>query len=236
MNTSASKKIWRSELYAKNKVIAHNIFAIPVITPTFGILEWTKDEVEAIDIKTRKLLSCSGSFHVNSDVDRLYSERKHGGRGLNSILDQHATRVVSLVQHINLIKPKNKYIDLVSQHEIGNLVRISTEIKKSFSLEEQPNSTPKDVGKALKKCIKENHTKTWTSKPQHGYLYRSYNTIPNIDKDYQHKWLTKSKFSSHLEGYIFAIQEEEIYTNLIKIKRKPELGANHQCRLCRTSN
>jgi len=199
------KKIWKSELYAKNKVIAHNIFAIPVITPTFGILEWTKDELEAIDIKTRKLLSCSGSFHVNSDIDRLYSERKDGGRGLNSVLDQHATRILSLVQHINLTKMKNKYIDLVSQHESDNLVRISTELKKSFGLEDQQNSSPKDVGKALKKCIKENHKKAWISKPQHGYLYRSHNSIPNIEKGYQHRWLSKSKFTSHVEGYIFAI-------------------------------
>ena len=32
------RKIWSSELYENNKVIAHNIFATPVATPTFGIL------------------------------------------------------------------------------------------------------------------------------------------------------------------------------------------------------
>ena len=124
----------------------------------------------------------------------------------------------------------------MSQHESDNLVRISTEIKKSFGLEDQHNSSPKDVGKALKKCIKENHKKTWISKPQHGYLYRSYGTIPNIDKGYQHRWLSKSNFSSHVEGYIFAIQEEEIYTNLLKSKRQPNLGTNPQCRLCRNTS
>ena len=29
------RKIWNSELYSKNKVLAHNTFAIPVLTPTF---------------------------------------------------------------------------------------------------------------------------------------------------------------------------------------------------------
>ena len=48
------RKIWNSELYANHKVIAHNTFAIPVITPTFGILNWTKDKILAIDVKTRK--------------------------------------------------------------------------------------------------------------------------------------------------------------------------------------
>ena len=43
------RKIWKSELSAQNKVIAHNSFAVPILTPTFGILDWNKDEVEAID-------------------------------------------------------------------------------------------------------------------------------------------------------------------------------------------
>ena len=32
------RQIWNSELYSRNKVLAHNIFAIDVLTPTFGIL------------------------------------------------------------------------------------------------------------------------------------------------------------------------------------------------------
>ena len=31
------RKIWESELYAKHKIMAHNIFAVPVLSPTFGI-------------------------------------------------------------------------------------------------------------------------------------------------------------------------------------------------------
>ena len=56
------RKIWSSELYSNNKVIAHNMFAIPVLTPTFGIIKWTKDELEKMDVKTRKILSCNGRF------------------------------------------------------------------------------------------------------------------------------------------------------------------------------
>ena len=48
------RRIWSSELFSNNKMIAHNIFAIPVITPTIGILDWTKEEMESIDVKTRK--------------------------------------------------------------------------------------------------------------------------------------------------------------------------------------
>ena len=40
------RQIWSSELYNNNNATAHNTFAIPVITPTSGILTWTKDELE----------------------------------------------------------------------------------------------------------------------------------------------------------------------------------------------
>ena len=74
------KKIWSSELNSLNKVIAHNTFAVPVLAPTFGILDWARSELSEIDVRTRKLMSMTGSFHVNSDVDRLYLSRRNGGR------------------------------------------------------------------------------------------------------------------------------------------------------------
>ena len=78
-------KIWKSELSSYNKYIAHNTFAVPVLIPTFGLLNWTIQEIEDIDISTRKILCMTGNFHKNSDIDRLYLERKNGGRGLKSI-------------------------------------------------------------------------------------------------------------------------------------------------------
>ena len=48
------KKIWSSELSAYNKYVSHNAFAVPVIIPTFGVLDWTIDEIKQLDINTRK--------------------------------------------------------------------------------------------------------------------------------------------------------------------------------------
>ena len=44
--TKRMKKIWTSELSAYNKHIAHNAFAVPVLIPTFGIVDWTKQKTE----------------------------------------------------------------------------------------------------------------------------------------------------------------------------------------------
>ena len=40
------KRIWNSELSSVKKVIAHNSFAVPVLTTTAGILNWTIDEIK----------------------------------------------------------------------------------------------------------------------------------------------------------------------------------------------
>ena len=78
--------------------------------PTFGILEWTKEEIEHIDIKTRKLLCLTGNFHRNSNVDRLYVPRQAGGRGMNSILDVFVVRLIATAIHIENISKKHKYL------------------------------------------------------------------------------------------------------------------------------
>ena len=48
------RKIWSSELPDYNKVISHNSFAIPVITPAVETVYWTIDDINNLDIKMRK--------------------------------------------------------------------------------------------------------------------------------------------------------------------------------------
>ena len=66
------KKILASKLSAYNKHIAHNAFVVHVLIPTLGILEWPIEEIEHIDIQTRKILCMTGNFLRNSDVERAY--------------------------------------------------------------------------------------------------------------------------------------------------------------------
>ena len=119
------RKIWPSGLYASNKVTSHNIFAIPVITLTFGIINWTKEELHNIDTKTQKLLTLTGSFHINSGIDRLYSYRNKGGRGLNNLVDICISKLVSINFHLMKKSSSNTYLDLVFNHGKESLVRVS---------------------------------------------------------------------------------------------------------------
>ena len=223
------KKIWNSQRYACYKVLSRNIFAVPILTPTFGIIQWTKEELEQIDIKTRKLLTTRRSFHKNSDIDRLYSIRKEGGRGLNSIVDTSICRTVSLDLHLKNHAVENKYLTIVAHHEKQGLVGVVKELMKILNIFSE-NGSPQT--KLLKNEIILNHYKTWLSKVRHDYLEKTTKNVSKVDKERANKWLFNAPFFSHVEGYLFAIQEEEIHTNDLKSKRDKKLNVNPKCRLC----
>ena len=70
------KRVYRS---VYNKHLAHKPFSLPVLTPTFGILNWNICETENLDITTRKILNMTGNFNRNSDIDRSYLPHRKGG-------------------------------------------------------------------------------------------------------------------------------------------------------------
>ena len=149
---SRVKKIWSSELSAYNKTIARNSFATPVITPTIGILDWTIQEIKDIDIKTRKILSVTGNFHPNSDIDRLYIGRNLGGRGLRSCQSFFESRIIALKHHLHQNKDRNQIINYVYNEENNNIMRAGNELLQKYYLtsdnEEQPKTTSKRFAKA----------------------------------------------------------------------------------------
>ena len=99
------RRIWSSELNAANKITMHNTLATPVISYTIGILHWNKKEIKDLDISTRKLLTMKGSFHRASDINRLYTDRKKGGRGLQCTEDLYGSQTIKLKEHLEQAAP-----------------------------------------------------------------------------------------------------------------------------------
>ena len=77
----------------------------------------------------------------------------------------------------------------------------------------------KEITLNIKNQMKNNHHECWLKKSQHHYLFRSYDNIPNKNEKLHNEWLKKGKLSSHIEGYTCAIQEEEINTRYLKLKK-----------------
>ena len=78
------RSILRSELNARNRIDAMNSLALPLLTYSFTIINWSLTEIKKVDIKIRKLLTMYLMHHPKSDVNRLYLPRKEGGRGLET--------------------------------------------------------------------------------------------------------------------------------------------------------
>ena len=69
----------------KNKIAAINTWAVTVFRYEAGILQWKESKLKDVDRKSRKTTAKYGVLYPNSDVDRLYINRKEGGRGLMSV-------------------------------------------------------------------------------------------------------------------------------------------------------
>ena len=58
----------------------------------------------------RKIIMMTGGSRQARDIDRLYVERKKGGRGLMSIEDMYEIRMVGLMEHLEQMKEKNSLL------------------------------------------------------------------------------------------------------------------------------
>ena len=122
------RKIWSSELSDCNKVIAHNSFTIPVIIPTEGSVYWTIDDINHLDIKLRKILSMTGNFHPNSDIDKIYVSRTKGGRELQEITTMHESTLIAIRQHLLISNSRNNIMTYVTECEQSSSIRVRNEI------------------------------------------------------------------------------------------------------------
>ena len=128
--------------------------------------------------------------------------------------------------------PCNTYLALVFNHEKESLVRFANQFVQCFDIQAEPNEPPKKLSFKIKQKMKENHLRIWLKKPQHGYLFRSREDSNHLNESATHLWSKKSSFSSHVEGYLSTIQEEEIFTRSLKSNRLTDEHINLNCRLC----
>ena len=142
------QKIWSSELSAHNKHLAHNTFALPVLTPTFGILNWNICETENLDITTRKILNMTGNFNKTSDIDRLYLSRRKGGRGLKNVKTLYESKILSISQHLKLNRERNKYLREVAAHEEDKIIRVAHELLNKHNIANE-NKSPRYLSKTF---------------------------------------------------------------------------------------
>ena len=95
------KKLLRSQLDGVNVIVGVNTWTVGIIRYGAGVLDWAKEELKSIDIKTRKLMTMNGSLHPRGNVGRLYLARKEGGRGLISCEEYVNVEVQNLDKYLS---------------------------------------------------------------------------------------------------------------------------------------
>ena len=228
------RKIWSSELNAFNKILATNTFAVPVVTYSYGLLNWTKENIRSLDTKTRKIMNINNSLNQRSDVDRLYVTRKEGGRGLISLEDQYLARIVANNAHHQCEQTRNPFLHKALKSNNEKIGDVANKICESLDIDLQDKSQAKSVKEKIQTIRKTR----WHAKPNHGYFEKSRSEkLDNIDYKLSWAWMQLDSLSSQVEGYIITLQDQEIYTKTARKRhekdpvKKQEIDT--RCRMCK---
>ena len=130
-------------------------------------------------------------------------------------------------------------MNYVYSEENNNITRVGNELLQKYDLtsdnEEQPKTTSKKFAKADTKF----HYEKYTSKVMHGYFYRTIEKDEKTDHNNSKSWTKNRILTSHFEGYIAAIQDQEIPTKYLLNKRARDVGkeppCDNKCCLCKTN-
>ena len=213
------KSILKSELNSKNIMIAIGEYAVPVMSYTYGIINWTEEEIKNADLLVRKNLNMYKMFELKSDIDRLYSPRLMGGRGLQSIWDGFKCANVRIAHYMT--GSVDHHMKVCANFDRQCLFSIIKRAEKFSTLHNPPTpenieSRPllrqaKIVAQRLRETIYKDRYELFLAKPQHGALMR---IMKENDTDIKTScsWMDKCHLSPQSEAYICGMQEMAIFT------------------------
>ena len=76
------RKLLETKLYSRHPIRGINTWAVIFAKYSRPFLKWTREELQQMGQRTRKLMAMYKALHPRDDVDRLYVSRKEERRGL----------------------------------------------------------------------------------------------------------------------------------------------------------
>lgn len=202
-----------TELNAKNKIQAINAWAIPFLMYTFGILTWSKTDLQNLNRKVRMALYNNRSHHIHSATERLYLPRKEGGRGLLDLQMLYYKQVNKFRQYF--IENKTPFMEYFKRSDFFTPLNLA---KATYSI-----SLPR-TQEQLKTDL--------LAGPMKGKYPKSLYNDPFVDKSLSTAYLTDGYLMSETEGFIHAIQDQVMKTrNYMRYVMKVPIETD-LCRLC----
>ena len=198
------KLLARSKLYSGNLVRGINAWAVAVVRYSAGIIEWKEDELKAMDVRTRKILTMHGIFHRGSSVKRLYLKREAGGRGLISVVDCVRVEELGLREYVG--KSEEWMLQCVAETFEGQA----------------------EGAEVYRKRVEQENWDSLMEKKLHGKFWRD---VRDIADKRSWQWMKAGYLGKNLEGFICAAQEQALRTRCLRATiQREDIDLN--CRRC----
>lgn len=234
------KLVLRSQLNARNKITAINTLAVPVVSYSYGVLNWKLEEVKDLDRMTRKQL-CMNRMHARkADIHRIYLPNQEGGRGLMNLEKEYKATIIGL--HKYLANKSDPQIVAVLRHHnakaLYSIPKQSTKYLEEMSTEDTFGDTYTCVATAKAKMLKVKYKadyqkamgRNWSEKPMHGKFPR-YLQSQNIDVEQSFQWMKHTGLKGETEGLIMAAQDQALNTRYYS-KHVMKQENTDICRMC----
>ncbi|XP_050549514.1 uncharacterized protein LOC126910674 [Spodoptera frugiperda] len=206
----------RSQLTSRNLIKSINTFAIPVLTYSFGIINWSKADLTKLQRLINTSLTKNRKHHPRSCVQRITLPRDEGGRGLIDVQNLHNQQIINL-RNFFMHKSQN-----------STLHKAISQIDRKYTPLNLHSTDPQRNEHITSKSDK---IAAWARKSLHG-RHRLDLQQPHVDMKASNAWLRRGELFPETEGFMIAIQDQVIDTaNYQKyIIRRPNY--NDSCRRC----
>ena len=108
------------------------------------------------------------------------------------------------------------------ESEETNIVRLGNELLQSHEIQDDHDETAKAVSKKYFINKQKQLINNYTSKKMHGYCFKKLQNDETIDKNVSNSRSKYNTITSHFEGYINVIQDQEIPTKYLVNKRQKD--------------
>ncbi|KAJ3660258.1 hypothetical protein Zmor_004714 [Zophobas morio] len=206
----------KTQLNGKNLMKAVNTFCVPLLTYSFGVIKWSKTDLENLNIATRKIFTQYRRHHPKSSIERFSLPRQNGGRGFQNLENLYQRQISDLKKYFLKRAERNEMFRTITRADLNH-----TPLNLSNTEEiHTPNTIDKIISGLKQKQL-------------HGKFYKDLEEN-HVNKKMSLIWLKKSSLYAETEGFVFAIQDQVINTKNYRkyIIKNPNIK-NDCCRLCK---
>ena len=187
----------KSELKSANKLEAVNTLAVPVVTYSFDIINWTLQELAKLDTKTRGCLTTYKMHHPKSDVDRRYLPITEGGRGLIQLELSYKLTTIGLNKYLQEMQDTilHFFEDRDDRKSLYSINRQSVKFSRQLRVpaipaaQDEANTTYARRTKAKAKHQGRQQLRSKVGIKAHQGKYPQRVKQADVDQDKTHRWL-----------------------------------------------